>query len=234
MIAGPPGAGKTFFAQLTAHKIRRPTLYVSADSDQSTMLARAASIATNDPLTVVESALEAGQFSTRYGTVLADSNIAYYFEPAPTTDDIWRELEAYVEIYGVYPEIIVVDNLLNLAEGGDNEWSELRQTMKYFHGLCRVTDSSVWVLHHTSEAVGEPGKAPPRKAIQGKVNQLPELQLTIGSSGNQLQVAVVKNRHGPSDPGAQRPVVFDVDANRMSITEPMYRPQIPEEDKWWQ
>ena len=39
----------------------------------------------------------------------------------------------------------------------------------------------------------------PRSAIQGKVSQLPALICTLGTVGNSMAVAVVKNRYGKAD-----------------------------------
>jgi hypothetical protein len=57
------------------------------------------------------------------------------------------------------------------------------------------------VLHHVSEQseYGSPSKPPARRAIHGKVSQLPALILTLGydPSNGELKVAAVKNRFGP-------------------------------------
>ncbi len=72
--------------------------------------------------------------------------------------------------------------------------------MVEFHDMARKTDACVLVLHHVSEqseygSVFEPSA---RKAIHGKVSQLPALILTLGYDpySHVLRVACVKNRFG--------------------------------------
>lgn len=229
VIAGRPSSGKSLFAQLTAHKIGASTLYVSADGDQATMLDREAAIATSDTLAVVEAAREQGEFQARYAAALAGSPIVYYFEPAPSLKNVWHELLAYLEIYGQYPDVVIIDNLMNLAEGEGDEWSALRSVMKELHYLARKVKSSFWVLHHTTESVGSPLAPPPMSAVQGKINQLPEVILTVANDRQSaFGVAVVKNRNGRSDPGADHPVWLVMDGSRMVIREQTYGDQLRE------
>jgi hypothetical protein len=73
--------------------------------------------------------------------------------------------------------------------------------MVEFHDMARKTEACVMVLHHVSEQ-SEYGKTtlpPARRAIHGKVSQLPALILTLGFDplNNILKVAAVKNRFGP-------------------------------------
>ncbi len=49
MIAGPPGAGKTTTALIMAMNMGVRCLYISADSDEITMAARAASVVSEHP-----------------------------------------------------------------------------------------------------------------------------------------------------------------------------------------
>jgi hypothetical protein len=130
-------------------------------------------------------------------------------------EDIAHSISAYVDIAGEPPALIVVDNLLNMKhdEGsGGNEWQGMRQTMKSLHWLARQTKACIWVLHHTSEQSDSYiTKAPPRPAIQGKLTQLPELVVTLANENGVMYIAVVKYRHGPSDPMAKDPLWMTVD-----------------------
>jgi predicted ATP-dependent serine protease len=111
------------------------------------------------------------------------------------------EIKAYVELYGIAPELIVIDNLMNVAAETDNEWAGLRAIMMELHDMARKTEACVLVLHHVSEQseYGSPMMPPPRRAIHGKVSQLPALILTLGYDPSQglLRIASVKNRFGP-------------------------------------
>jgi hypothetical protein len=116
-------------------------------------------------------------------------------------DDIELEIRAYVELFGEAPELIVIDNLMNVAAETDNEWAGLRAIMMELHDMARKTEACVLVLHHVSEQseYGSTINPPARRAIHGKVSQLPALILTLGynPSSGELKIAAVKNRFGP-------------------------------------
>ena len=92
-------------------------------------------------------------------------------------------------------------------------WAGLRAIMMELHDLARNTEACVLVLHHVSEAseYGDGTKPPARRAIQGKVSQLPALILTLGYDpiGKQLRVAAVKNRFGPNSADGSMNVSLD-------------------------
>ncbi len=110
------------------------------------------------------------------------------------------EIKAYIELYGIAPELIVIDNLMNVAAESDNEWAGLRQIMVELHDMARKTEACVMVLHHVSEQseYGSTTEPPHRRSIHGKVSQLPAMILTLGYEpiGQLLRVAAVKNRFG--------------------------------------
>jgi hypothetical protein len=128
------------------------------------------------------------------------SHIQWVFDSSPNLDDIEMEIKAYIELYGVAPELIVIDNLMNVVAESDNEWAGLRQIMVELHDMSRKTEACVLVLHHVSEQseYGNPTEPSARRAIHGKVSQLPAMILTLGYSPieNTLRVAPVKNRFG--------------------------------------
>lgn len=215
MIAGPPGGGKTTTALIMAIKMGVPTLYVSADSDETTMAARAASAISGHAYSTVRKAQELGIFEELYGEQVDALPIRFIFDPSePSLDDIANAIDAYVEVHGQPPWLLVIDNLMNCRndERGNDEWAGMRATVKALHWMARQTKACVWVLHHTSEqSDGWIEAAPPRSAIQGKLSQLPELILTIANKDGTLMVGVVKNRHGKSDPKAREPVRMAID-----------------------
>lgn len=225
MLAGPPGAGKTMLALDGVLKMGSPTLYFSADSDELTMATRAASALTHHPQHVVRKVHEAGLFRDQYGGVLDAIPMQFVFDPSePSVEDIAMALDAWVELWGEYPHLIVVDNLMNLRAGGGDEWTAMRQTAKDLQYLARKTRACVWVLHHTSEENPAFVKrdaperlAPPRAAIQGKVSQLPAVILTVDSRDGEMWVGVVKNRNGEQDRDAKQPLRFEVNFSTMVI-----------------
>ena len=200
MVAAAPNAGKSMFALIYAVKAKVPTLFFSADTDTATVMMRAASHLSGHSQLLVEGNLNSNR--AYYDKHLDNmSNIQFVFDSSPSLDDIELEIKAYVELFGIPPELIVIDNLMNVVAESDNEWAGLRAIMVDFHDMARKTEACVMVLHHVSEQ-SEYGKTtfpPARRAIHGKVSQLPALILTLGFDplDATLKVAPVKNRFGP-------------------------------------
>lgn len=219
MLAGPPGAGKSMVALIAALRMKVPTLYISADSDEDTMAARAAAAITAHPVSEVMKTIEYGLFREEYGDRLADYPIRFEYDPTdPSIVDIANSLNAWVEVNGRPPKLLVVDNLMNMSNEDSNEWQAMRTNCKDLHYLARKSRMCVLVLHHTSEQDSSHiTSAPPRNAIQGKVSQLPAMILTIANQNGQMFVGVVKQRHGPADPQAQEPVTMISDFSTVQI-----------------
>ncbi len=200
MVAAAPNAGKSMFALIYAIKAQVPTLFFSADTDTATVMIRTAAHLSGHSQVTVENNINKNQ--RYYDPYLAKAaHIQWVFDSSPSLDDIEMEIKAYVELYGVMPELIIIDNLMNVAAETDNEWAGLRAIMMELHDMARKTEACVLVLHHVSEQseYGSPMMPPPRRAIHGKVSQLPSLMLTLGYDPTQglLRVASVKNRFGP-------------------------------------
>ena len=200
MVAAAPNAGKSMFALIYAIKAQVPTLFFSADTDTATVMIRTAAHLSGHTQVTVEGNINKSQ--RHYDPYLAKaSHIQWVFDSSPSLDDIEMEIKAYVELYGVMPELIIIDNLMNVAAETDNEWAGLRAIMMELHDMARKTEACVLVLHHVSEQseYGSPMMPPPRRAIHGKVSQLPALILTLGYDPSQglLRIASVKNRFGP-------------------------------------
>ena len=200
MVAAAPNAGKSMFALIYAMKAQVPTLFFSADTDTTTVMMRAAAQSSGHTQVSVEANLSNN--SHHYDSHFAKfSHIKWVFDSNPSLDDIELEIKAYVELYGEAPELIVIDNLMNVSAETDNEWAGLRAIMMELHDMARKTEACVLVLHHVSEQseYGNPSNPPARRAIHGKVSQLPALILTLGYDPSQqvLRVAAVKNRFGP-------------------------------------
>ena len=200
MVAAAPNAGKSMFALIYAIKAKVPTLFFSADTDTATVMMRAASHLSGHEQLLVESNLLSNRHY--YDKYLSEmESIQFVFDSSPSLDDIELEIKAYVELFGIPPELIVVDNLMNVVSESDNEWAGLRAIMVEFHDMARKTEACVLVLHHVSEQTeyGKTTDPSARRAIHGKVSQLPALIITLGfDPHNQvLKVAAVKNRFGP-------------------------------------
>lgn len=223
MIAGPSGAGKSFMALDAAIKMNIPTLYLSCDSDEMTVVVRAAAAVTKHSQRDVRETYKRGLFKEVYGDALRDSVIRLSFDPSnPTMQDIAHILEAEYEINGEYPRLIILDNVMNLeGDSGGNEWGFLRKATKDLHWIARKTKACLVGLHHTSEPdprwTKETPKAPPKSSIKGNITEMAPVILTVSHDAGEMWVAVVKNRFGQSDPLAKDPLRFIADLSRAQI-----------------
>jgi predicted ATP-dependent serine protease len=187
LVAGTPGAGKSSIALAIAVQAQVPTLYVSADTNAHTMGMRVYSMATGVSQAQSENILKFEKDS---------------FDSSPTLSDIDESVQAFETVWGCSPTLIVVDNLMDIAMDGMEEFSGMRAAMKELKYLARDTNACVLILHHTKESF-DATPCQPRSAVQGMVNQIPALILTIGQQEvgdrNYLCVSAVKNRYGRAD-----------------------------------
>lgn len=218
VVAGQPGCGKSTLALATAVKMQVPTLYFAADTASWTMAVRAIAMVTGMPQDQVEVRLSA---DPHFADGAFDSLrfVRWCFDSSPTLDDIDDEVAAYEEVWGRNPKLIVIDNLIDVADG-EEEFAALRRTQKELKYLARETGAAVLVLHHVTEAmhVAE-GHAPARSAILGKDTRLPALVLTVTNENGFLGIAVVKNRYGKCDPSGRTVTWFTFDGLRMQLKE---------------
>ena len=197
LVAAPPGAGKSAFALSLALGARVPTLYFSADSHRRTMRLRACASLTRTPQSEVERWIEEKPDWAKE-TLTYANHIRWNFDSSPGLQDIEEEIAVYGEVMGEDPQLIVIDNLIDVSFIDGDEYQSLRTLLRELKGFARSTGSALLALHHTSEA-GDMNPCPSRKSIHGKVNQTPAMILTLGVAPGHMPIAVVKNRYGPAD-----------------------------------
>ena len=219
MIAGQPNSGKSLLALFYGIKAEVPTLYISADTDAYTTSIRAAAVITGHQQQTIEESFKTGGKDFYTQELNSLKHMEFAFDPSPTLDDVDLMVKAYGEKYGEWPYLIIIDNLMNVSALHDNEWTGMRDIMKACHHIARETDSAIFILHHTSEAEGDPLRPPSRRAIQGKVSQLPEMILTVAMETEQseFRIACVKNRFAKHSPMGDRWIALNVDASRMTL-----------------
>lgn len=200
LIGGLPGSGKSTLALKIALESKHPTMYFCADTSEWTMRVRLAAMITGLNQLNAENNLLDADWS--YDTLSKASHITWSFDTSPDIDALRNELKAYEAVHARYPALVVVDNLMDINSeiAGQNEWAGMRKTMSELKDLARKTNAAILVLHHISEGVMFT-HTPPRSAIQGKVNQLPAVILTINYEPmvNELKIGAVKNRFGKAD-----------------------------------
>lgn len=202
MIAGNPGSFKSVLAlnMLTYWaQCGLSGLYFSADSDEYTVARRVGAMITGDSDQTVEINMERGELR-RYADAIGGSlqSTEFVYESLDM-DGIAASVQTFESVYGDYPDVVFIDNLMDYVESAD-EWGLMRAMTRDLDVLARKTESHICALHHTSESVALPGAPPPSKAVQGKVTQKARLVLTVAAVGMNLLVACVKNTNGPQDP----------------------------------
>ena len=204
LIAGTPGAGKSTLAIALALRMQAPTLYVSADTNAHTMAMRLYSMIEGVSQTDAEKIISEQPDLAKEKLAQA-RHIYWSFDSSPSLSDLDDEVTALEETLGESPALIVVDNLMDINMDGGEEFGAMRSALKELKYLARDTNAAVVVLHHTKEGYsGTPCQ--PRSSVQGMVNQLPALILTVGQQDGMLGVASVKNRYGKADPSGNSPV----------------------------
>lgn len=206
MIAGMPGSQKSGFAIWLVSQFNVPTLYFSADMAQHTAISRLAAAVTGDTIDSVKDAMFMGQ-QAYYEDALDGSPVRFVYNPNPTMQDVVGELDAWVEAWDSFPQVIVIDNLLDVVpSAGDTEHSGYKVTLLETKTLARETSAAIFILHHMSETGTDPDRPAPRKAVMGKASQSPEniLSVALPPESDEFLVSVVKHRSGPSDATGKR------------------------------
>ncbi|MEV2279297.1 DnaB-like helicase C-terminal domain-containing protein [Nocardiopsis sp. NPDC049922] len=222
MVASGPGVGKSALALALAIRSGSSGLYFSADSDEITQAARAASMITGDPILEVQKDLRSGKYDQTLNQV---SNLRFIFDPALTLDSIEETVLCYADLWGKWPEIIVVDNLLNITSDGDGEGYQADESiLSYLHELARTTQACVVVLHHVTGQYDSGTEPVPLSGLRNKVSKLPVLVLTLFRNEDEmgteaLGVAVVKNRFGKASAGGSLVYSLRCDLGRMDISD---------------
>lgn len=208
-VAGPPGAFKTGFMLYMVLRWNLPTVYFSADSEPFEMFERAAAAISGDTMEQVRFR------PTDYvDSLKAANNVRLVYEDSPTYKDVELETAAYTEVFGEFPKIIVIDNLMNLTGENEDEWGAHRDHARVIHRLTRITKAAVFVLAHMADDRADPSKPAPRSKLMGKVGALPKAIWSLALSEDQLLIAPVKNRWGPGDASGSTFAKVFVDPSR--------------------
>jgi replicative DNA helicase len=203
MVAGQPGAGKTQLALALADEWKVPTLYISNDSDETTVAARLIARRLRVSANRVEEKMhrEPKWASAQLSDV---DHIRWNFNASPTLPEVEEEVLAFHEMYGEAPVLIVVDVLMKMNYQEESDHGTALRVVDYLCSLAREHSACVLLVHHVSEAV-EGSPVPPRYAILQKVAQFPTLILNVAPMPfiGHMAICAVKNRNGPQDPSGR-------------------------------
>lgn len=203
MVSAQPNDGKsllTLWMCLQWALLGYRSLYFSADTDEETTLRRAAATITGKTQNTIEQRMREGWDEIAHSLADLNGGVAFDFETDPSYQHIYEELVAYFELWGDYPQIVVVDNLMDVAGDNDDEYGGMRDTTRAMKRFARMTGCAVILLHHCNESEKRENHPPARREITGKVAQKPEMILTVQLDGTIMRIACVKNRSGPKDP----------------------------------
>jgi len=219
MVAGRSGTQKSGFALWWCCQMNLPTLYLSADMSPFTASARVASMMMNYTTEEVEAQMQrGGRARDDVLASMADLNLTFSFGPI-TWPGVDAEIEAFVELHNAYPEIIVVDNLMDL-EGAASDYAIQMDAMQNITDLSRLTGATLLVMHHASDktwdARTDPWKPPSRDQVKNGLAEKPDLTLAVAINPKSFEfyIAVLKQRMGPSDPTAQTYATIAADPRR--------------------
>lgn len=218
VIAAGPGGNKSVLAMNLVVRSGVPALYVSADTDQFTTGLRAAALMSGDPLPRVEAAMKTPE-GEKYRRLIEQisRHVQWVFDGSPSIDDIRDEVEAFGLVYGCFPQLIVIDNLMNIYSD-EEDHTAMRHNIEAFNILARESGACVVVLHHLVGEYESGEKPPSLSALIGKVGKMPSLVLTLfrGQFGD-LGVCICKNRYGPADPRGNLRVYLSTNPEKARI-----------------
>lgn len=222
LLAAAPGGGKTILALAYAIESGVPTLFVSADTDLATMGVRAAAMVTGRSQDSVEAA---GLASAEIQSALTEiAHIRWADDNQPTVEDIYMEVRAYAEVFGQFPELIVVDNLIDVQADrtSDKDWAGTRAAVDGLKRLARESEAHVLILAHATGKY-EDGNIPiPLGGLEWKPGKNVELVLTMHwGPGRELRICPVKNRSGRASADGGMHATLYAELAHCSIHDPM-------------
>lgn len=224
LVAAGPGTGKSAFVLSYALKSGVSAMYFSADSDAYVQLSR--SLAVLGDMSMAEASdLALSDDYDRITDIIGDVPIRFSYNPSPTLAHIEKAIVAYDELYGDFPELIVVDNALDVVLDSEDDGSTaLDDLMAWLHDMARTTGSCVIVLHHVTGPFNDADKPIPLSGVKGQIGRVPELILTLHKHTEEigpdtLCVSTVKNRGQKADPSGNTYVELEFDGDRMAITD---------------
>lgn len=215
LLVAAPGVGKSII--MTAYVVASGarTLYLSCDTDAYTTSIRLIAAATGVTLEEAEAARAAGA-DWAIDALRRIDNVHFAFPSSPTEQEVGERLLAYREAEGEFPELLVVDNLANIAFD-DEEYTGQKRIMREFQSVAMRTGTSILVLHHATGEYEDGLKPIPQSGASGKIAKFPSLMLGAWrKTGDEIGVGVPKNRFGPSDPAGVG-VAFTLRADRARV-----------------
>jgi hypothetical protein len=157
--------------------------------------------------------------------------IRFSYEARPSLTHIESHLRAYHEVFGMFPHLIIVDNITNVADdaGGSANSAEaftfgLEALCEYMSEMARYTGAHVLALHHVTGEHSDGLQPIPLSGIKGKIGRVPNVILTIHKEVDEmggviLHASAVKNREGEADASGRTFSSYEFNGSNMQITD---------------
>ena len=208
-VAGP-GVGKSMFWLNLAYYTGLPTLYWSADTDQHDVLARTQAYWSGLGAAEIERNSNDPQWVRWLSDAIQPAkNVEWVFEPTITAEGFNLRRKAFAEVHGMWPRLIVVDNLRNVVQDQTQERQDQLAFMLAAQKLARDTRAHVAVLAHAEGQYDNGTKPIPLTGVLNKTTKEPEVVLTLfhaDEAGTELGLVIAKQRGGKADPAAHSPI----------------------------
>jgi hypothetical protein len=218
LVVGPASAGKSLLLFNLLVRLHLPSLAFLLDTTELGAATRFASILTTEYFSDVKDRIISGDdhYASLIAEKLPELHAVFY---APQADDVYRQMDAFSQRYGLPPDVMVLDNMGNQTSGLDNEWAVLKAMALELDNLARVEQTAVIAAHHTTDLTDMEPAA--RDKVLGKISQYARLMLSVNFNPEtgEYKVAHVKNSEGVSDLGARNPVTMWADPARMQLTD---------------
>lgn len=208
VVMGAPGIGKSLFGLNWCLGTDEPSVLLSLDTDMTTQAARACSILTGVTQKRVSKHPEV------WAQYLDKKNLrCRMYDLNLDTEGLRDLVVAEEEYWGAAPGIVVVDNVSNVVR--DMGYEAYRSTFLGLQKVARIKGCVVVALHH----VKRDSSSGPLSLHSGQYSGEQEAEIVLGlwRSYRGVEVGILKNRNGPSDPsgGLSYPLVLSSETLRM-------------------
>lgn len=221
VVMGAPGVGKSLFGLNWCLALSQPSLLVSLDTDMRTQAVRACQILAGVPFSSIQHRL------TAWAQYLDQTNLlCRMYDLSIGPRELSSLVEAEKEYWGSAPGLVVVDNVSNFVP--ESDYNSYRSTFIGLQKVARLHGVAVVALHH----VKRDASTGPLSLHSGEFTGEKEAEIVLGlwrSPGAQapdddtpttvttLNVGILKNRTGPSDPSGGMSVQLGMSSETLRI-----------------
>lgn len=216
-----PGVGKSQLLTNICYRMRVPTVYWSADTDQTEVTIRLFAMHLGMKTDEVEAKLGddawRGWMQDRF-TGAAD-HIDWVFDSPITGRLLGERMKAFAEKHGEYPHMCVLDNMSNAIQNPADEYAEIKTMQTQVQQLAREINCHIGILHHAKGEYDSGAKPIPQSGGLQNPFKIPEVGVTMyrPDADSRLAVNVVKNRGGKSDPSASNPASLPINFDTATV-----------------